>query len=79
MAREESSNLSETEQTPSDEQCSGLEDAEEIAQMQQATVRNFLSAEAENVRERNAKDRLQLRNSKLNKDNVAHCLWRSIL
>ena len=79
MAREESSTLSKTEQTPSDEQCSRLEDAEEIAEMQEATVRNFLSAEAENVSERNAKDRLQLRNKKMNKDNVAHCLCRSTL
>ena len=75
MAREESSTLSEIQQTPSHEQCSRLEDAEEIAEMPEAAIRNFLSTEAENVSERNAKDRLQLRNRKMIKDNVAHCLW----
>ena len=61
MASKESSNLMESEETPSDERCSGMEETEGIAGTQQASVRTSFSAKAGNVLERNSQDRVQVR------------------
>ena len=60
MAPKESSSLSESEKTPSDERCIGMEETEGIGGIQQASVRTSFSAEAGNVLERNSQDRVQV-------------------
>ena len=61
MASKESSNLMESEETPSDERCTGMEETEGIAGIQQASVRTSFSTEAGNVLEQNSQDRVQVR------------------